>query len=505
MWDGLADLEPDNDGPVWEDPIPLKRSRELPLFPTGTLPGWLRAFVEAVAEETQTPVDLAACIALSVLATAAGGRAVVHVRGNWREPTNLFVVVALPPANRKSAVFAALTEPLFEAEELLKATVQPAIVEAQLTARLAKEAADRAAAKAAGAEGGKRDELIAAAVGMAQTADAVTVPVEPQLLADDATAETVTSRMAEQGGRISVMSAEGEIFDIIAGRYSGKPNMGVFLKGHAGDRLRVDRQTRKEYIDHPALTMGLSVQPKVLDDIGKVAGFKGRGLLGRFLYSLPKSLVGEREVITDPVPDEVTAAYTRNVIDLTLSLAEWTDPAVIQLSADADAALIEFQRRIEPKLAARGGSLGHISDWAGKLAGATARMAALLHLAEHLQGGHARPVAVATMQAAITIGEYFTAHALAVFDAMGIDPAISRARSLLEVLEANEWTEVSRRDLFAKLSRAEFPTVADLEPAVALLEEHGYLRAYLPERTGARGRPPAPRYLLHPALSKPAA
>ncbi|MFI9028827.1 YfjI family protein [Streptomyces sp. NPDC053560] len=504
LWAGLEALDaPPAKAAGWEEPLPLSGPRDLPAFPAHTLPGWLRQYVEAVAEETQTPVDLPGCFALAGLATAAGGRAVVHIRGNWREPTNLYVVVALPPGNRKTAVVSALTDPLFEAEELLKTAMQPAIVEAQLTAKLAKEAADKAAAKASGADPEERDELLSTAIGLAQTAEAVTVPAEPQLLADDATAETVTSLLHEQGGRISVLSAEGDIFDIIAGRYSGAPNLGVFLKGHAGDRLRVNRQTRKEYIDKPALTMGLSVQPSVLDDIGRQRTFKGRGLLGRFLYSMPTSLVGEREVLPEPVPQEVAAAYRRNVIDLTLALAEWTDPAVLQLSPEADAALVAYQRRVEPQLAARGGALGHITDWAGKLAGAVARLAGLLHLAQHLTDGHATPVAEETMQAAIELGDYFTGHALAVFDAMGADPTLARARSLLETLRANGWSEVSRRDLFAKLSRSEFPTVDDLEPAAALLEEHGYLRMYTPERTGNRGRPPAPRFHLHPTLRQP--
>ncbi|WP_284437185.1 YfjI family protein [Streptomyces sp. TUS-ST3] len=505
LWAGLPTLEDppgeDDAAPeVWEDPIPLTGRRERPPFPAHVLPVWLGEFVTAVAEETQTPVDLAGSIALAVLATAAGGRSVVHVRGNWREPTNLYTVVALPPANRKSAVFALLTNPLYEAEKQLKTAMKPVIVEAELTARLAKEAADRAAAKAASADGDKRDDMVATAVGLAQTADTLTVPAEPVLLADDSTPETVTSLMAEQGGRLSVMSAEGGIFDIIAGRYSGAPNMEVFLKGHAGDRLRVNRQTRREYIDAPALTIGLAVQPDVLKDIGKVKGFEGRGLLARFLYSLPVSTVGDREIITDPVPEETSATYSARVIDLTLSLAEWTDPAVIQLTPEADAGLIAYQKRIEPQLKARGGKLGHISNWAGKLAGATARMAALLHLAAHGGNGYAHPVTADTMNAAIELGDYYTAHALAVFDVMGADPVLSRARSVLEALRDNGWEDVSRRDVFSVLSRSEVPTVADLEPALALLEDHGYLRCYQPERTGKRGRPPAPRLQAHPSL-----
>ncbi len=189
----------------------------------------------AVAEETQTPADLAGSIALAVLATAVNGRSVVHVRGNWREPTNLFTVVALPPGNRKTAVFTLLTNPLYEAEKQLQAAMKPMIVEAELTARLAKEAADKATAKAASADGDKRDEMVATAIGLAQTADTLTVPSRTPPLGGRL--HTRDGHFAHRGTgrlRLSVMSDEGGIFDIIAGRYSGSPNMEVFLKGHAG-------------------------------------------------------------------------------------------------------------------------------------------------------------------------------------------------------------------------------------------------------------------------------
>jgi hypothetical protein len=115
----------------------------------------------------------------------------------------------------------------------------------------------------------------------------MTVPVLPRLIADDITVEAAASLLAEQNGRLAVLSAEGGIFATLAGRYSsGQPNLEVFLKGHAGDLLRVDRKGRPaEHIPQPALTLGLAVQPEVLRDIARMPGFRGRGLLARILYS----------------------------------------------------------------------------------------------------------------------------------------------------------------------------------------------------------------------------
>lgn len=489
----------------WEEPIPIGAARALPAFPTDTLPGWLAAMVAAVAEETQTPADLAGTLALACLSAAAGGRAVVAVRGRWREPLNLFTAVALPPANRKSAVFALMAGPLLTAERTMAEQSTAAIVEAETTARLAKAAAEKAAHKAATASPEQRDRLTEDAISLAKTAEEVTVPARPQLLADDATPEAIASLLAAQDGRLAVMSAEGGIFDIIAGRYSGTPNMEVFLKGHAGDLLKINRQGRDpQYIEHPALTMGLAVQPSVLEDIARVRGFDGRGLLARFLYALPESLVGRRKILPDPIPDAVADTYASSLAELTLSLAGWTDPAVLPLTPEANAALVTYQERTESRLAP-GGPLAHLAKWAGKLDGAVVRIAGLLHLATHLADGWSRPIDADTMHGAGRLGDYFTAHALAVFDAMGADPALARARLVLGWLRTHPTTGVSRRELFNRLPRADFPTVADLDPALNLLEEHGWMRTEPPPpRTSRGGRPPSPRYQMHPALTQPA-
>ena len=74
------------------------------------------------------------------------------------------------------------------------------------------------------------------------------VPASPKLVVDDCSPERLSSLLAEQGGRIAVMAPEGDVFDLMAGRYSptGMPNFGVYLRGHAGDDLRVDRVGRPD-------------------------------------------------------------------------------------------------------------------------------------------------------------------------------------------------------------------------------------------------------------------
>lgn len=117
----------------------------------------------------------------------------------------------------------------------------------------------------------------------------------PRLLADDATPEAMTKLLSEQGGVMTIMSTEGGIFEILAGRYSGTINIDAFLKAHTGDPIIVDRISRPPlYIPSPRLTMVLTVQPSVIKDLADKPGFRGRGLLARCWFSVPNSMVGYR-------------------------------------------------------------------------------------------------------------------------------------------------------------------------------------------------------------------
>ena len=58
--------------------------------------------------------------------------------------------------------------------------------------------------------------------------------------------------------------------------------------------------------------------------------------------------------------------------------------------------------------------------------------------------------------------------------------------------------QFTRRDAH-QAARGRFRKAGDLEPALALLEEHGWLRRVDADSSGPKGgRPPSPRFLVNP-------
>jgi len=272
---------------------------------------------------------------------------------------------------------------------------------------------------------------------------------------------------------------------------------------NAGYLLRVDRKGRPaEHVPAPALTLGLALQPEVLRDIARLPGFRGRGLLARILYSLPENTVGRRRIGAAAVPAAVSHTYHRELRGFVLALAGDTEPAVLRLSTEANARVLDLERRIEPRLAPEA-DLGHITDWAAKLTGATTRIAGLLYTAGTLRTSWTQPIPASIIDAAARLGHYFLAHALAVFDTMSADPTIDDARAVLDWIIRTNQTSFTRRDAFTARSRSRFRRVTDLDPAMTLLDQHGFIRPG-PRPTPTGGRPASPSWEIHPRTAETA-
>ena len=410
-WDAVTRTQPgaaqlvagDGTAQAWGPILPFHNA-DLPAFPLDIFPTWLREFCEAVTEAMQTPPDLAGMLALSVLSTACGGRIGVRAWDGWDEPVNVYTVTSLPPASRKSPVFRAMMAPLIKFEKDQTEKSEKDVEEAEARRDVLKHQLEDAKRKAGKVQGEHASRMAFSEVdGLIGELKDMETPKRFKMIVDDITPEAVASVLADQGGRVSVLSSEGDIFAIMAGRYTaGAPNIGVYLKGHAGETVRVDRKTRSEHIPNTAITIGITTQPAVMRSFGSNNAFRGQGLLARFFFALPKSTVGSRRTKSEAIPDQVRATYFHRMLMLlenTYSVHSVhsvqdgsadqgnsvhsvkdqykgisNDIYYLEISTGASNRLAAFMDWLEPQLGEYG-AMSHFADWAGKLAGAVLRVA----------------------------------------------------------------------------------------------------------------------------------
>lgn len=477
------------DSEPWGEFEPL-RDRAVPEFDPEVLPPVLSDFVKAVSLSTQTPPDLAASVSLAACAAAAARLVDVEARPGFVEPINLFVAPILDPANRKSAVFSVCTKPLMEVEQE-EAEIATPILAADREDRALIESRIKHLRRQFAKEGNEdaRNEAKKLAGELAQRP----IPCLPRRIISDSTPEAVAIKLDEQGGRIASFSAEGGCFDVMGGLYSknSAPNFDVFLKGHAGDDLVVDRVSRDPLcVQRPAVTCCYTIQEQVIAGLAHKAALRGRGLLGRFLYFKPRSWIGRRLVPAPPVPQAVEDAYAAVVTRLAANRTECR----LTLTPEARNAFEDWEREIE-SLLREGESLEMIRDWGGKLAGATLRLAGVMHVVEHGVGA-ATAISLETMRAAIQLGRYLIPHAEAALELMGgdDDQATDDAAYLWRWIRDHD--QFSARDARRHGQHRFRDDDERFDAAIDVLEGRNYIRLLPAENR--RGRP-SPQFEVNPA------
>jgi hypothetical protein len=304
----------------WPEPVSLDPPPP-PRFPVKVLSHPLRGWVEAVAVAYQTPVDLPAMAAIGCIAAAVQERVRVRIAPDWVEETCLYSACILPSGERKTPVMREASLPLErwerracddDRERVRHLSEKRKLVEKRL-----------AAAREEAARSKKEPDRISSeeeVYRLAAELDSLEQPVLPRLLADDATPEALTSLLAVHG-RIAVISAEGGLFDLLAGRYSDLPNLDTVLKAWSCEPIRVDRKNRPpEHIARPALTMVLAVQPAVFEHLHAREQLRGKGLLARFIYTVPQTALGHRDLEPPPIPAAVRTDYADRLTGLLASI-----------------------------------------------------------------------------------------------------------------------------------------------------------------------------------------
>lgn len=478
------------EGEGWAEPVSLESLPGAEPFPLDTLPGWMGGYVQALARFTQTPPCLGALIGLAVLAAATAKKVEVQVREGWTEPVNLYTLVALPPGERKSWVVRQMTAPIRQFEKsLLNRT------KGENKDRRLKREVLEAELKEVKQAGGQPERLLDLQDKKAAQAD---LPL-PRLLVDDATSEALPGILAGNQGKVAVLEAEGAFLSILAGRYSrgdAAPALEVALKGYDGESIRVDRVSVERlpvFVEKPILTIGLAVQPDVVLRCAEKPAVRERGLLGRFIMAIPHSKVGFREIEPPTVERGVTEAYSDALGRVLVHQVEIDEeepiPAVLHLQGPARQLLVKFMAELEPRQA-DDGDLGAMTDWAGKLVGKVARLAALLHVAEHFDQAGEHFIAPEVMERAIRIGRYAIHQAKRTYAFLGYNlgtPSLTLARKLWSKIQELGLEEFTKKHLHDRVRfQNVFQKADSLDAPLAKLESLNYLRR-VEETKKARG------------------
>ncbi len=482
----------------WPDPI-IPGALRTPEIEPELLPGWAGAMARAVSEATQTPPALATMMTLAVLAAVLQRRFEVAPNGaGYTEPLSLWALGAAASGSRKSAVLGALLGLPVHWEKLLRDRMRPEISRVLSARAVAKKRIERLLQDSAKAKDAQAREAIRAEI-QREEDDMPDELRAPRLFTGDITPERLQTLLVEHGERMAVFSDEAGIFLTLGGLYTGgAANIDVFLQAHAGTAMRVDRAGRAAHIDRPALSFGLLLQPGVLSDVANKPRFRDSGLLARFLYVVPASNVGKRDVRANkPIPPEVQAAYESGLMAL---LEGRTDPLAaprrLGVSEAALEAWLDLAEDIERRQG-EGGEYESISDWTSKLPGAVARVAALMELAE--VGLRADEVSHGSMDRAIRLGRLLIPHAQAAFGLLGTDNVDMDAQAVLRWIRAGEFDEF-KRSTAHRAMEGRFRSVDRLKACLERLEACDVVRPVKRRAEGGGAGRPSLVYLVNPKV-----
>lgn len=491
-----ADSAPGGASPKWAPPRPIVQQVLLPKFPIDTaFPsylGRLRDYLVAVADCYQVPVDAVALLALPIIALGLSRRFEVEPFPGWREQLSLYVLVLLPSGERKTAVMRNLLAPIYAWQNEVATGMANALRQFENQEEVVRERLDRARKKAAKSQTSDEsiDDLSRELAEIEEKK-----PHPPSLVVTDGTAEAIARSLVLNNERTLLAAAEGDALDIMLGRYSGAPNFGVWLSGHSGDAVDSVRRGREaDRLKHPALQVALCVQPEaVLDLVGSQAA-QGRGVVPRFLISLPESKVGYRELVAPPIPAHLID-YFGTRVQSHLAVEVPTEPELIRFTPEALEILNEFRLQNEIDLRPDG-ELAFIRAWGSKLPGTVARIAGIYRAFETTPSNE---IDAETIRCALSLVPYLTQHYAHIGAIGGEHTTIALAQRIDAWIRRNRIISFTRRDAFNQV-KAIAQKVEAIDPALELLEERHRIARCPSSQPDGPGRPPSPTFLVNPEL-----
>jgi hypothetical protein len=468
----------------------------LPEFPVSELPLMGKEIVERVAEVIQVDTGLVAGCYLGVLAIALQKKFEVNL-GTHTEPLCLYICNIAESGHRKSPAFKEMSSPIYEFQKEETRRLSDSIMKSEANNRMLLKKRGNLEEKMAktldGKELKKRENELNSVLSEIKSNPLLKKPI---FIVDDITPESLGVVMSENRERLGLMSAEGGIFQTLAGRYNSKiPNLDLVLKAFSGDSVCCHRIGRDAVDMHnPALSMCVNVQPDVISEIGEVRQFRGKGLLARYLFWRCKHLSGFRFRQLKVIDESLKNAYRLHLSNL-ISISLGDETKKLNMESNAQKVWDSFYNLIETSMQPSG-DLYPLDDWGSKLPGTVARIAGLLHMAKNGADGGIMDIEADTVESASKIGLAYKKHALFVFGMMKEVPEINSAKLILKYLKANELTKFNKRDVLRNVHA--FNKADEVKQGIPILIENGYIRKIKQLAEKKPGRPQADEYEVNP-------
>ena len=473
---------------LWEKPKPFGNHIPPVPFPMNSLPDVLKDYITEISRNIQVYPEMCILPALSVLSMCVQGKAEIRNPGGGNTETlNLYTLTIAEPGERKSGVFKALTSPVYSFQREENQRREPLMREYNIKkSLLTKQLETVSKGKNCNPE---------RAMEISEELDSLQ-PVYPLTLnVTDTTPEALASELIKNNERISILSDEGGIFDILSGLYSsGTPNIDLFLKSYDGSPYNVIRRTQHSInLENPLITFGIMAQTEPFRRAMSNPQFSGRGLVHRFMFAFPESRTGTRTFHSEPVSDKTKQAYKQLIYRL-LSMKTPAQIPVIKCDREAYNLFKDYHDSVERKFH-EGNIFADLKEWGNKQVGRAFKIAGILHLCEHqtdeLLNGD-------TAFKAINIAVWAEEQALKAFGEYADNEDDKLVKYVLNKIKKNKASKLSKRDIY-RMCRGKMKSPEELDEPLEILSDMGYIREINTEYTGT-GRKPSPEYKINPFL-----
>jgi len=419
-----------------ELPEPLLRQRQkgrpLPVEALGAL----KAPVEAIAQLTNAPIEIAFQSVLAMASLVAQQICNVETLAG-DAPLSLFLLTIAASGERKSSCDRLASKPLLDWEEEMGLKYQD-MLKAYEFELAVYENMKRLALKARCDE----DSVVDGRVPLAPVP-----PVVWRKLLADITFEGLLRHFEEGDPSVGIFADEGGQF--FGGHDMGRDNQ---LKTAAGlSKVWDGAPLNRTRAGSPQVTfrnrrgaLHLMIQPRIAEEVLRNEVLRDQGLLSRMLIAWPESKIGHRLIV---VSDDEAEKRRQAESDLAVFHSHLTArlnqpvqtgasalelaPRRLPLDPDAKSLLIRFANKIEIEQAPSA-ALSHITGFASKAPEQAARIAGVLAIFEDPE---AASLSLRHMEQGVLLTSWYVAEAQRLLDAGPVDDTLAQAQLLLDWLK----------------------------------------------------------------------